>query len=192
MRTKVRTNRRAVPRLRAKRTLVVQHAVQAKLSQILGLRSDRIASAFVSGDGDAVFVQFGDGRKYTLAKQDITGVGRSRIASVNLAMNGAELVIRAGTKKILVPWDYVLYRCDLGYESSVVASRGTSDPEAIGKRIKQLREENGITVSKLAQLSGLARPNVHRLEAGRHQPHIETIAHIARALGVPLTAILRA
>lgn len=165
---------------------------EVELGRIFGLRPDRILSAFPSVDGCALLVRFGDGRNFELSREDIKGFGRGRIADVDTDIDGTEIVIRSTSgAEILVPWDYVLYRCDPEYASLINAEDSGVGPREIGRRVRKLREKSKLTVAGLARLSGLARPNVHRLEAGRHRPQVETLAKVARALGVPLTAFLR-
>ena len=42
----------------------------------------------------------------------------------------------------------------------------------------------------LAQRAGLSREYVARLETGQHNPSLGTLQKIAKALGVPVTALL--
>ena len=42
----------------------------------------------------------------------------------------------------------------------------------------------------LAQRAGLTREYVNRLEAGQQDPSLTTISALAKALGVPVTALL--
>jgi transcriptional regulator with XRE-family HTH domain len=54
----------------------------------------------------------------------------------------------------------------------------------IGKRIRELREEQGITVTELAKRSGLARNSLSLIELGNRTPGAATIEKIARGLTV--------
>ena len=42
----------------------------------------------------------------------------------------------------------------------------------------------------LAKTAKLTRENVNRLEAGRHGPTLAVLQRLAKALGVPVTALL--
>lgn len=55
----------------------------------------------------------------------------------------------------------------------------------IGSRIKKLRMEYGITQSELSKRTGIHRPNIARLESGKHAPSLDTLGKIAAAIGVP-------
>ena len=53
----------------------------------------------------------------------------------------------------------------------------------IGKRIAELREAKGLTQQTLADLAGIKRPNLARIETGKYSTGIDIIAQIAEALG---------
>lgn len=164
------------------------------LERLLGLRPDRIAYADPSPDGKAVLVRFGDNRRYALGIGDIEDFNDARIADARTETDGAEVVVVGPSgREATVPWDYILYRCEPAYAEAMALSHDRGpDARAIGRRIRSLREERGLDISTFAGLSGLARPNVHRLEGGLHRPRMETLARAARALGVAVTDLLRA
>ena len=57
----------------------------------------------------------------------------------------------------------------------------------IGERLKRLREIKGLSQNELAKRSGVHRPTISELEAGRQQDvTVETARRLARALGVSL------
>ena len=64
------------------------------------------------------------------------------------------------------------------------------DGERLGKRLRQLRLEAGLTQAELARRTGIHRPNIARVEAGRHTPSLETLSRLATAIGVPATRVL--
>lgn len=61
----------------------------------------------------------------------------------------------------------------------------------IGERIKSLREGRGMSLSALAQLSGLSKGIVSTLEDGRGNPTINTVWRLAEALEVPFGELTR-
>lgn len=164
------------------------------LAQLLGLRPDRIACATPSPDGKALLVRFGDNRSYTLRLEDIEDFDEERVSDARTDMDGAEVVVTGPAgREATIPWDFILYKCAPGY---VAARPQGSDrelgPRAIGRRIRKLREERGMDITTFARLSGLARPNVHRLEGGLHRPQMETLAKAAKVLGVAIADLLKA
>lgn len=54
----------------------------------------------------------------------------------------------------------------------------------IATRIKTLREALGYTQAELAERSGIARPNIARLESGQHSPMFSTVIRVYAALGL--------
>ena len=66
----------------------------------------------------------------------------------------------------------------------------TPTPRQMGKRLKQLRTEKAMSQAALAKRAGLTREYVNKLEAGRQDPSLTTISALAKALGVPVTALL--
>lgn len=56
----------------------------------------------------------------------------------------------------------------------------------IGTRIRQLREERGITRDEFEEFSGLEHSYIARIEQGLTMPPLETLERIALALAVPL------
>ncbi len=64
------------------------------------------------------------------------------------------------------------------------------DGEKLGARLRELRLAAGLTQAELARRTGIHRPNIARVEAGRHTPSLETLARIANAIGVSTTQVL--
>lgn len=59
--------------------------------------------------------------------------------------------------------------------------------ERIGLQIKEAREAKGYTLRHLAKLTGIAFNHIGRIEAGRYNVTLDTLAVIADALGMELT-----
>ncbi len=54
------------------------------------------------------------------------------------------------------------------------------------RELRKLRTEQGITLSQLSAMTGIAQPNLSRIESGKVDARYSTLARIARALGVKL------
>lgn len=65
------------------------------------------------------------------------------------------------------------------------------DGPTLGARLRTLRLAAGLTQAQLAERTGIHRPNIARVEAGRHTPSLETIARLAAAIGVHATRVLQ-
>lgn len=58
------------------------------------------------------------------------------------------------------------------------------------KRLRQLREQRGHSLRKLAQLSGVHYVSLARLEAGELDPRLSTVLKLAKALGVTIVELI--
>ncbi|MFL2001218.1 helix-turn-helix domain-containing protein [Microbacterium sp. A1-JK] len=67
---------------------------------------------------------------------------------------------------------------------------GGVDALTIGRRIRQLRSERGMTLDELAAAVGRAPSQLSVIENGRREPKLTLLQSIARALGTSLDAIL--
>ncbi|WP_324014089.1 helix-turn-helix domain-containing protein [Microbacterium sp. JZ37] len=66
------------------------------------------------------------------------------------------------------------------------------DALAVGRRIRQLRAERGMTLDALAASVGRAPSQLSMIENGRREPRLSMLRTIARALGVGIDALLEA
>lgn len=75
------------------------------------------------------------------------------------------------------------------------SSADSADPEELARvvaaRIVAERRRQGLRQRDLAEATGMARPNVARIESGRRLPAMATLQRIAKALGVGLESLIR-
>lgn len=62
---------------------------------------------------------------------------------------------------------------------------------AIGDNLRTARREAGLTQEKLAELAGMDRQAVNRIEQGHQAAIIDTLIRIADALNIPLADLVR-
>ena len=62
--------------------------------------------------------------------------------------------------------------------------------KAIGQRIRQVRQEKHITQEKLGELCALSTAHIGHIERGTRIPSLQTVFHIASALGVSIDYLL--
>ncbi len=62
--------------------------------------------------------------------------------------------------------------------------------EKIGRKVRELRDERGLTQRQLAERAGVSPMTVSRTERGNHAPSTNTLAKLAGGLDVPLSALL--
>lgn len=63
--------------------------------------------------------------------------------------------------------------------------------EAIGQQIRHFRSELRMTIAEVASLAGLSSGMMSKIERGMSSPSLATLAAIAAALNVPVTAFFR-
>ncbi|TDC60838.1 XRE family transcriptional regulator [Micromonospora sp. KC207] len=64
--------------------------------------------------------------------------------------------------------------------------------DAVGPRLKQLRQRREITLADLADQTGISTSTLSRLEAGLRRPTLEQLLPLARAYGVSLDELVDA
>ena len=72
----------------------------------------------------------------------------------------------------------------IAYISSVYDLRLSKSLEVDGKRLRQLRVEQALTLRALGVMSGVAYDTINKLELGRRPAHASTIRRLADALNV--------
>lgn len=73
--------------------------------------------------------------------------------------------------------------------------RSEADPKriiawAVAQRVREARERQGLRQNDLAKISGIARPNIVRLEQGRHIPTLATLKKIADTLVLDINSLM--
>ena len=58
----------------------------------------------------------------------------------------------------------------------------------VGSRLRNLRQQRGLSMQVLAERSGLSANAIGRVERGESSPTVSSLQRCARALGVPVTA----
>lgn len=56
--------------------------------------------------------------------------------------------------------------------------------------VKEIRQERGLTIRQLANLSGVSKSNISALEKGEIMPTVHTMCCLAVALGVELVDLI--
>lgn len=60
----------------------------------------------------------------------------------------------------------------------------------LGKRLKQLRAERGLTQAALAKEAGVTLSYIGRLEIGMHDPQLSTLKKLAKALKCKISELV--
>jgi transcriptional regulator with XRE-family HTH domain len=70
------------------------------------------------------------------------------------------------------------------------AEQGTDLAPVVGKNLKRLRTERGLSLERLAQSSGVSRAMLGQVELGQSAPTINVLWKMAKALDVPFSALI--
>lgn len=174
----------------------------ARIASILQRRADRgRANRFeyltVSPRPNELLALLGDGSAALLTRpvseeddnSEVAGItleGDAQSATLRLS-SGRELSIRAAAVVSVAGQP-----TQSGSNGGSLDGAGAVDGARLGARLRELRLAAGLTQAELARRTGIHRPNIARVEAGRHTPSLETLARLATAIGVPTTTVLSA
>lgn len=141
-----------------------------------------------------VEVDFVRGRHYSLPVALVPGVEADRVVRAVLddVGHGVVLVTSDGRTTDFAS-DFVLYHCEPAYRQAMDARfPKITEPvgERVGRRVRALRRNRRMSLQRLAAATGLTRGNASRLEAGKHEPRLETLVRVARALGVAVADLV--
>lgn len=151
--------------------------------------------AIYDGRRKEFVVYFRNGQSFRLPRSVIPDDDGSDVIRVNVVPNGTLFTYALSSgQKVEIPWDLVLYHSDPSYpyykrrggQKKLERSLGIR----IGRRVRRIRGEKGLTTEALARLTGIHRPNISRIERGTHTPNFDTIGRLAKGLGVSLTDLV--
>jgi len=64
--------------------------------------------------------------------------------------------------------------------------------DQVGRRLKQLRSQRGVTLAALSETTGISKSTLSRLETGQRRPSLELLLPLAQAYRVPLDDLVGA
>jgi DNA-binding XRE family transcriptional regulator len=158
-----------------------------------GARAKRFEYLTVSPRPSELLAVLGDGSAALLRPPVSDQDDGSEVATITLASDAHSATLKLGSGRELT-----LQAANVGVANgSRAAVNGESGPIALaidgarlGARLRELRLAAGLTQAELARRTGIHRPNIARVEAGRHTPSLETLARLASAIGVTTTTVL--
>jgi transcriptional regulator with XRE-family HTH domain len=68
----------------------------------------------------------------------------------------------------------------------------TAALDLVGPRLRRVRKERGVTLTDLAELTGISKSTLSRLETGQRRPSLELLLPLAQAYRVPLDELVGA
>jgi DNA-binding XRE family transcriptional regulator len=94
-------------------------------------------------------------------------------------------VTQVSGNEFSVPWDVVQ-----SLSTGKTGDQNTEIGKRIGTRVRALRKQRGLTQGQLAKMASVKRPNISRLEAGKHVPGIILIQRLADGLQVRISDLI--
>ncbi len=88
-----------------------------------------------------------------------------------------------------IPWDFVRVYADEEFNRSE-REKGQLSLKALGKRIRQLREQSGLSQEQLARKAKIGRITLSRIENGKLYARTKTLEKVARALGARMEDLI--
>lgn len=151
----------------------------------------RFAEAELDRDKGTLRLTFQNGQFFNFPAKRVEGVDPARIERVRISRSGYEIVIEQSSgSESIVPWDFVRHYCDPGY-SHFRRKDNPAVADRVARNLKVLRALRKISSYDLALKTGIARPNIARIEAARTNPNMSTIDKLARALHVPAARLIQ-
>jgi DNA-binding XRE family transcriptional regulator len=168
----------------------------ARVSAAIGRRLDRergtrFEYVTVSPLGDDLLAMLSDGRCALLRRPLNEEDDGTPVDTIELAEDArsATLRLESGHALRLSAVDAAGVMVGEGPANGATAN-APIDGTRLGARLRELRVAAGLTQAELARRTGIHRPNIARVEAGRHTPSLETLARLAKAIGVAPTRVL--
>lgn len=80
----------------------------------------------------------------------------------------------------------------LGVETDYFTKKDAdAEQDALGAKLRQLRQQKGITLSQLSRQSGVSLAHISEIERGRGRASLKTLEKLAAVLDVPTSSLLR-
>ena len=152
---------------------------------------DKIRDARYQVGEDRFLVTFDSGKEYGFARSVLDCDDGTDVVSVKV--DGRRFffqVIQASGNEYEVPWDRVLYEAEASYPYFRGNRAKVEKSGAVAAQVRKLRTAKGMTQAQLAHAAGILRPNLSRIESGKHRPTLDTLEKIAAALRVPAVDLI--
>ncbi|HLZ71624.1 MAG TPA: helix-turn-helix transcriptional regulator [Dehalococcoidia bacterium] len=127
-------------------------------------------------------VGFADGTCATLPLASLLPAGAPYQAASQPTHTNYEVILKAVAGEIAIPWDEIRILTDAEF-SQQMARDAERRARRIGVRIRELRRERGLTIRELAQRASISPVSLSRIENGRHDVVLTTLARILAAMG---------
>ena len=139
---------------------------------------------------DGLSVSFADGLVSFIPWHSIREIhSQSDVDSIEFNTPN-EVVVRNRDGRVAeIPWDFARHFGDAGYRDRM-AQETLRGQRKFAERLRRLRREADLSQQKLADLSGVSRVTIARIEAASQSPKLDTIQKLASAMGYPVQALM--
>jgi DNA-binding XRE family transcriptional regulator len=152
---------------------------------------DKIRDARYLVGEDRFFVTFDSGKEYSFARSLLECDDGTDIVSVKVESKRFFFAVTLSSgNKYEIPWDRVLYEAEASYPYLRSRAAKFENSRNLGGEISKLRKARGMTQAELARAANILRPNLARIEGGKHRPTLETLEKLAAALKVPVVDMI--
>lgn len=155
--------------------------------------TQKIRDARYAVKEDRFVVVLDSGKEYMFPRSSIESDDGTEVVTLKLDRKRFFFrVTQSSGNHYEVPWDRVLHEAEPSYAYFRGRLRAAKKPGGVGRLIRELRSRKEMSQDQLARAAGLMRPNLSRIEAGKHRPTLDTLERIAGALKVPIADLMTA
>ena len=166
-------------------------ALKIEPSSAASAQGHKIRDARYSVKEDRFIVVLDSGKEYSFSRSSIESDDGTEVVTLKLDRKRFFFrVTQASGNQYEVPWDRVLHEGEPSYAYFRGHLGAATKPRDVGRLIRELRSRKEMTQDQLARAAGMIRPNLSRIEAGKHRPTLDTLEKIAGALKVPVADLM--
>lgn len=168
----------------------LQHCLAEALR---ALEPDSVLEVRYSPARDNLWLQFSDGLSGTVEWSDlaVADLRRELVAESACVGSDGRTVELTRVDGNLFEIDSAAIRATLDREfAAAVAEEVADSAELAGLRLRQARQDAGLTQVELSRRTDIDQAVISRLERGRHHPRLDTLRRIAGALNMSVSRLL--
>ncbi len=144
----------------------------------------------VEASYDGLRVSFADGFVSVAPWDRVVGIGgQAEVESIQMDTPYEAVIRTRAGDEVEIPWDFARYSGDAEYRERM-AEEGLRGRRRFAERLRRLRREADMSQQRLADLSGVGRVTIARLEGAGQSPKLDTIQKLAVGMGYPVQALL--
>jgi len=177
---------------RAERRAVADRFREHCLAVVERMQPDRVRAARFSALDQTLWLEFGDGLERAVKWSTLPFAAQLGLkpASASVREHGeAVLLADADGNEADIDAEVLRSSVDPGFGTAMDA-RDSADRAGAGARLRQIREERGLSQEQVHALSGVAQETLSRIENGHRDPRMDTLRKLAVALSMDVAELL--